>query len=304
MRGLSKSVWLCCYSEEMKLLLWISLMHILYATRCNCQLQPLYLTDYKIDIFSENTVLSTVIWLKPAYCLYENWMLQALNPSVAVRKTSLIEIQIKVAGYNDSYIVPDQFSVPQCMSVFGEPSLTADYVYQVGPNIQNLNGSQIRKILPGTTYTIRYVLYNADGIQVAYTNWSQPIKTRGSGMKKFFGAHKLLALFLGMAGVLACLFILVYCIYIRQHKEDMFSHHRLYGEGFEDPVLHLDTPVDHLDFFSFRDTEFTPASTPQHQCQKLESYESNGDYRVDAPKGTSSNEHLQQIIQMGPIKFS
>ncbi|XP_063798966.1 Golgi-associated olfactory signaling regulator isoform X2 [Pseudophryne corroboree] len=127
---------------------------------------------------------------------------------------------------------------------------------------------------------------------------------KGSGMKKFFGAHKLLALFLGMAGVLACLFILVYCIYIRQHKEDMFSHHRLYGEGFEDPVLHLDTPVDHLDFFSFRDTEFTPASTPQHQCQKLESYESNGDYRVDAPKGTSSNEHLQQIIQMGPIKFS
>ncbi|XP_073513897.1 uncharacterized protein [Phyllobates terribilis] len=120
--------------------------------------------------------------------------------------------------------------------------------------------------------------------------------------KTYFGGHKLLAMFLAMAGVLACLLILIYCIYIRQHKEEMFSHHRLYGEGFEDPVLHLDTPVDHLDFFSFRDTELTPAPTPQHKCHKTETYETNGDYKVDAPKGISTDDYLHQVIQMGSIK--
>ncbi|XP_069804382.1 uncharacterized protein [Dendropsophus ebraccatus] len=120
----------------------------------------------------------------------------------------------------------------------------------------------------------------------------------------FFGSHKLLALFLGMAGVLAFLLILIYCIYIRQHKEEMFSHHKLYGEGFEDPVLHLDTPVDHLDFFSFRDTELTPAPTPQHKCYNPETYETKEDYKVEVPKGTSSNEHLHQILQMGSIRLS
>ncbi|XP_069597487.1 Golgi-associated olfactory signaling regulator [Ranitomeya imitator] len=120
--------------------------------------------------------------------------------------------------------------------------------------------------------------------------------------KTYFGGYKLLAMFLAMAGVLACLLILIYCIYIRQHKEEMFSHHRLYGEGFEDPVLHLDTPVDHLDFFSFRDTELTPAPTPQHKCHKTETYETNGDYRVEAPKGISTNDYLHQMIHMGSIK--
>ncbi|XP_071969468.1 Golgi-associated olfactory signaling regulator [Engystomops pustulosus] len=118
------------------------------------------------------------------------------------------------------------------------------------------------------------------------------------GVKTYFGGHKLLTMFLGMVGVLACLLILIYCIYIRQHKEEMFSHHRLYGKGFEDPVLHLDTPVDHLDFFSFRDTELTPAPTPQHKCHKTETCDTKGDYKVDEPKGTSSNELLHQIIQI------
>ncbi|XP_075459322.1 Golgi-associated olfactory signaling regulator [Ascaphus truei] len=117
----------------------------------------------------------------------------------------------------------------------------------------------------------------------------------------FGAANKLLALFLGMAGVLACLFILVYCIYSRQHKEDMFSHHRLYGEGFEDPVLHLDTPVDHYDFFSFRDTDMTPAQTPRHKCKNTVAYELKSDCSIEVPQGTSSNEYLRQVIQMGSL---
>ncbi|XP_075046781.1 uroplakin-2-like [Mixophyes fleayi] len=162
----------------MKQLLWISSIIFLFATRCICQSQPFLLEHYKIELFSENIILSTVIWLLPAYCLYEQWVYQALEQSVAVRKTSLIEIQIKIAGYNETYVVPDKFSIPQCRSVFGEPPLTEDYVYQVGPDIQNLDASQVLKILPGTIYTIRYVLYNAAGSQIAYTNWSKPFKTR------------------------------------------------------------------------------------------------------------------------------
>ncbi|XP_018083672.1 Golgi-associated olfactory signaling regulator [Xenopus laevis] len=123
--------------------------------------------------------------------------------------------------------------------------------------------------------------------------------------RKDVGAHKLLAMFLGMAGVLACLLILIYCIYNRQHKEEMFSHRRLYGEGFEDPVLHLDTPMDHYDFFSFKDHDTTtPALTAQNmEDQKNPGYPSKGDYKVDVPKGTSSNEHLRQIFQLGPLKL-
>ncbi|KAM4652449.1 Golgi-associated olfactory signaling regulator [Discoglossus pictus] len=117
--------------------------------------------------------------------------------------------------------------------------------------------------------------------------------------KKSSGANKLLALFLGMAGVLVCLLILVYCIYSRQHKEDMFSHHRLHGEGFEDPVLHLDTPVDHFDFFSFRDTDLTPAQTPQLKYIHMSDSKPPKEAKAEVPKGTSSNEHLKQVINLG-----
>uniref|UniRef100_A0A8C5QT95 Uncharacterized protein n=1 Tax=Leptobrachium leishanense TaxID=445787 RepID=A0A8C5QT95_9ANUR len=122
-------------------------------------------------------------------------------------------------------------------------------------------------------------------------------------IRKKFASHKLLALFLGMAGVLAGLLILIYCIYTRQHKEDMFSHHRLYGEGFEDPVLHLDTPVDHFDFFSFKDTEMTPAATPHHKPHDPVINEPKGEDKFNVPKGTSSNEQTQQSFQMGSLNI-
>ncbi|XP_053546739.1 Golgi-associated olfactory signaling regulator [Bombina bombina] len=119
--------------------------------------------------------------------------------------------------------------------------------------------------------------------------------------KKTSGANKLLALFLGMAGVLISLLILVYCIYSRQHKEEMFSHQRLHGEGFEDPVLHLDTPVDHFDFFSFRDTDITPVQTPELKYLHNTEYKANKDSKFKAPNGTSSNENLRQIILLGSL---
>ncbi|XP_053307733.1 Golgi-associated olfactory signaling regulator [Spea bombifrons] len=104
-----------------------------------------------------------------------------------------------------------------------------------------------------------------------------------------------------MAGVLGCLLILVYCIYNRQHKEDMFSHHRLYGEGFEDPVLHLDTPVDHFDFFAFRDTEITPTPTPQHKPRSIININYENEFEAEPPKDKPSDEHQKQAIQMDTL---
>ncbi|XP_072282071.1 Golgi-associated olfactory signaling regulator [Pyxicephalus adspersus] len=155
----------------------------------------------------------------------------------------------------------------------------------------------------GTHYIIWKHFINFTNFVVYHKYIGEHDQQKDSRIRRYLGAHKLLALFLGMAGVLACLLVIIYCIYIRQHKEDMFSHHRLYGEGFEDPVLHLDTPVDHLDFFSFRDTEITPYPTPQHKCQKTETTESKEDYIVDVSKDTLHNDNVNQVIQMGTMKY-
>ncbi|XP_063293281.1 Golgi-associated olfactory signaling regulator [Pelobates fuscus] len=136
-----------------------------------------------------------------------------------------------------------------------------------------------------------------------YTFFGEDSEPTEFNFRKTIASHKLLAMFLGMAVVLAALLVLVYCIYSRQHKEDMFSHHRLYGEGFEDPVLHLDTPVDHFDFFSFKDTEITPTPTPLHKPQNYVINEPKQDNTFDVPKETHSNENSHQNFQMSSLNI-
>ncbi|XP_066453675.1 uroplakin-2-like [Eleutherodactylus coqui] len=164
----------------MRHILGIGLLAALFVTRCVLsQRKPLLLDEYKISLFSKDRILSTVIWLKPPYCLYEEWMLQALDTSVAPRITSQIEVQVQITdNSNETYVVPHKFQVPQFSSLFGERSPTDLYVFQVGPDISNQNANQVIKILPGTAYTIRFILYNDGNKEIAYTNWSQPFKTR------------------------------------------------------------------------------------------------------------------------------
>ncbi|XP_056399669.1 uroplakin-2-like [Hyla sarda] len=61
--------------------------------------------------------------------------------------------------------------------MFGEHPPTELYFFQVGPDLVNQNGNQIIRIMPGTSYLIRFVLFNAN-TQITYTNWSQPFQTR------------------------------------------------------------------------------------------------------------------------------
>lgn len=207
-------------------------------------------------------------------------------------------------------LLNDCLSITQDIS--SNQTIQADIVndYDKATNISSFSNLTSSGSLPSidmdnaTHYIIWKHFINFTNFVVYHKYMREDGQQKDSRMKKYLGAHKLLALFLGMAGVLACLLIIIYCVYIRQHKEDMFSHHRLYGEGFEDPVLHLDTPVDHLDFFSFRDTEITPYPTPQHKCHKTETTESKGDYIIEPSKNTSpTNDHLHQVIQMGTLKY-
>ncbi|XP_068099021.1 Golgi-associated olfactory signaling regulator [Hyperolius riggenbachi] len=165
-------------------------------------------------------------------------------------------------------------------------------------NLAHVNSGNV------THYIIWKQFINFPNFVVYHTYIGEAGLQKSSGLRKYLTAHKILALFLGMAGVLACLLVIIYCIYIRQDKEDMFSHHRLYGEGFEDPVLHLDTPVDHLDFFSFRETEITPYPTPQHKCLKAETAECKRNYMVEDPKTVVTDDHIHQAVQMGTLKLS
>ncbi|XP_073425990.1 uroplakin-2-like isoform X1 [Dendrobates tinctorius] len=157
---------------------WRSLLNVLFLMRCVISQQTALLLDkFEISLFSEDLILSSVIWLMPPYCLYEAWIHQALDVSVAPRSTSMIEVEVQILGNNETYVVPDKFALPQCISMFGEPSPLDLYVFQVGPDISNQNADQVIRILPGTSYLIRFMLYNANK-QIAYTNWSQPFMTR------------------------------------------------------------------------------------------------------------------------------
>ncbi|XP_075135141.1 uroplakin-2-like [Leptodactylus fuscus] len=196
-----------CSSREMRHILWRSLLNILFVVTARCadsEPSPLLLDNYEISLFSKDRILSSVIWLKPPYCMYEAWMLQALDTSVAPRSTSLIEVQVQIMGINETYVVPDRFNMPQCRTMFADPSPAEQYVFQVGPDISNLKGDQVIKILPGTTYMIRFVLYNADK-QYAYTNWSQAFKTRDLPPNP----REMLAYFQGRSGGMVVITVLL-----------------------------------------------------------------------------------------------
>ncbi|XP_078507094.1 Golgi-associated olfactory signaling regulator isoform X2 [Lissotriton helveticus] len=102
---------------------------------------------------------------------------------------------------------------------------------------------------------------------------------------------KMLVLFFGIVGALVCLLILIYVIYSRTNKSEMFSHHRLYGEGFEDPVLHLDTPMDYYDFFSFSDTH-------EHSPHTLQKLRKDGGEVPQPPADLSQPTRPQEAIQL------
>ncbi|KAF7238823.1 Golgi-associated olfactory signaling regulator [Varanus komodoensis] len=85
------------------------------------------------------------------------------------------------------------------------------------------------------------------------------------------GAGHAMGLFLGVCGLLLCLFIGVYCTYSRGSKKEPFSHHRLYEDGFDDPALFLDSPKDY-DWFLYETEGYVypkPSQTHPKPIQTL-----------------------------------
>ncbi|KAE8593840.1 hypothetical protein XENTR_v10019343 [Xenopus tropicalis] len=158
-----------------RLLACVVLVSLLYVTPFNCQ--PVLLPNYKISLYNNSLRLSTALWLLPAYCLYEEWLFNTVDPSVAVKQKSSILVQVQIPGDNNTYIVPGDYEVPQCRPIFNPLQATEPFVYQVGPNIELANGSSVQTVLPSRSYRIRYVLYNDANTQIAITNWSQPFQT-------------------------------------------------------------------------------------------------------------------------------
>ncbi|KAM8927759.1 uncharacterized protein RCH25_008040 [Pelodytes ibericus] len=138
---------------------------------------PILLPDYKISLYSENLKLSTLVWLRPAYCLYEEWMVNAVDTSLAARKTSTISVLVQINDDNNTYVVPTIFKIPQCSPFFANPPGPGDYGYAAGPQVQTINDTRVQQILPGHAYRFRFVLKNAANEQMAYSNWSDPFRT-------------------------------------------------------------------------------------------------------------------------------
>ncbi|XP_039631750.1 uncharacterized protein LOC120543005 isoform X1 [Polypterus senegalus] len=136
--------------------------------------------DYPISLaYGEMSRFSTTLWLKPAFCFYEQWLGQAVDKTVVNRTTATIQIQVLREGDNTTYKLPVLYPVPKCNPVFIVPLLITDAKYQLGPIINCLNDSCEVQVLPNKKYKVCFMLYNASRTLLASTNWSEPLQTRG-----------------------------------------------------------------------------------------------------------------------------
>ncbi|XP_053118506.1 Golgi-associated olfactory signaling regulator isoform X2 [Hemicordylus capensis] len=135
--------------------------------------------DYPVSLYYEDARLSTLIWLRPAYCLYEMWHREALDPSQASQQTTAIEVEVKPEGVNSTYKIARRFPVPYCGPFMDQPLVTKDFAYEMGPTLACLNDTCTKAVLPGRGFSVRYLLYNQAQTLLAATNWSGPFYTRG-----------------------------------------------------------------------------------------------------------------------------
>uniref|UniRef100_A0ACB8EVM5 Uncharacterized protein n=1 Tax=Sphaerodactylus townsendi TaxID=933632 RepID=A0ACB8EVM5_9SAUR len=138
----------------------------------------LFTLDYPISLYYRDSRLSTVLWFRPAYCLYELWNSDALDSSQATRQTATIEMEVKLAGDNDVYKSPKRFPIPICSPSVYQSLALGDHACEMGPTLACLNDTCTRAVLPGRNYRIRFLLYNQERTLLAATDWSRNFQTR------------------------------------------------------------------------------------------------------------------------------
>nr|XP_020648486.1 uncharacterized protein LOC110078538 isoform X2 [Pogona vitticeps] len=166
------------YFSHLPKMQWITL---LFGVACLIYLgsASLLVLDCPVSLYHEDSRLSTLLWLRPAYCLYEEWTRKAIDPSQATRWTATIEVEVKPAGSNSTYKIGRRFPVPHCSPMMEDPFVLEEgLAYEMGPTLICFNESCTKAVLPGHGYSVRYVLYNQAQSLLAATNWSQPFQTR------------------------------------------------------------------------------------------------------------------------------
>ncbi|CAM5131230.1 unnamed protein product [Natator depressus] len=153
-----------------------ALFHLLWLSLGAATPPPL---DFSVRLYSESSRLSTVLRVRPAFCLYERWRQVTVDPSRAPRASATIQVHVQPSGENATYKVPQGFPVPPCSPLFEEPPLPREFAYDVGPGLACLNDTCTRDLLPGRSYRVRFALYGRAVTPVTVTNWSRPLETRG-----------------------------------------------------------------------------------------------------------------------------
>ncbi|KAJ1131635.1 hypothetical protein NDU88_009970 [Pleurodeles waltl] len=149
------------------------------ALLCSSQPNASFFVDYTVSLYSQNLQMSSLIWLAPAACFYEAWVLQTPDPNLANRSTSSILVQVEPTDSNGTlYRAQNSYEIPRCNPMYAEPPSSSNFVYQVGPYLESLPGDAIISVLAEKSYRIRFCLYSGTGNLVAVSNWSVPIQTR------------------------------------------------------------------------------------------------------------------------------
>ncbi|XP_051899265.1 uncharacterized protein LOC127585665 isoform X1 [Pristis pectinata] len=145
---------------------------MLIAGLCNSQL----VVDYSIVPYSGDlSRLATLVWLRPAHCLFETWAAQRSDWMVSPHSSISIVVDILREVDNGTFALPHKYPVPRC-NYFSSESPEA--AYQMGPRIVCKNGSCIEEVLPGQAFRIRYILQDMSGKSLIQTRWSDSILTR------------------------------------------------------------------------------------------------------------------------------
>ncbi|KAL8176825.1 UNVERIFIED_CONTAM: hypothetical protein K2H54_039128 [Gekko kuhli] len=150
--------------------------------------------DYPISLYYRDSRLSSVLWFRPPYCLYELWATETLDSSQATRQTATIEIQVKLAGDKGVYKATQRFPIPICSPTVAQSLALGDHAYEIGPALACLNDTCIRAVLPGRKYSVKFLLYNQEQAVLATTGWSRHFRTRDMPhdfrtMDTDFGSH-------------------------------------------------------------------------------------------------------------------
>ncbi|XP_007909012.1 uroplakin-2 [Callorhinchus milii] len=141
---------------------------------CNSQL----VVDYDIALFNgEVSRLATLVWLSPAYCLFEKWVEQR-GGELTMRSSASVQVEL-LREDNATFVLPQRYSVPFCNDFSPKPAaVSTPLAYQMGPNVACIDGSCIEHVLPGQRFRVRYIIYSVSEEALVTTKWSAPIATR------------------------------------------------------------------------------------------------------------------------------